>query len=95
MAPSKRTSPNIVDSSAWLEYFGNGSAEQFASAIETVGRLVVPAVCLLDVFKIVLRQQGERDALQAVALMQQGTVVDLDASLVLAAATVGIAHKLP
>ena len=96
IAPPKRTGPNVVDSSAWLAYFANGvGAAHFAGAIEAVSRLVVPSVCLLEVFKVVLRQRGESDALQAVALMQQGAVVDLDASLALAAATAGVEHKLP
>jgi predicted nucleic acid-binding protein len=96
IAPAKRSGPNVVDSSAWLEYFANGpGAKHFAGAIEAVGRLVVPAVCLLEVFKVVLRQRGESDALQAVALMQQGTVVDLDAPLAVAAAKAGVEHKLP
>lgn len=93
---AKRSGPNVVDSSAWLEYFADGAgAPHFAGPIEAVARLVVPAICLLEVFKIVLRQRGESDALQAAALMQQGTVVDLDATLALAAATLGVAHKLP
>jgi toxin FitB len=92
--PNKR--PNVIDSSAWLEYFaGADGADQFASAIETVDRLIVPSICLLEVFKVVLRQRGESDALQAVALMQQGSVVDLDAPLALAAAKIGVEHKLP
>ena len=96
IAPAKRSGPNVVDSSAWLEYFADGmSAPHFAAPIEAVGRLVVPAICLLEVFKVVLRQRGESDALQAVALMQQGTIVDLDATLALSAATLGLAHKLP
>jgi predicted nucleic acid-binding protein len=96
IAPAKRAGPNVVDSSAWLEYFANTSgAKHFASAIEAVDRLVVPTVCLLEVFKVVLRQRGESDALQAVALMQQGSVVDLDAPLALAAAKAGVEHKLP
>jgi len=96
IAPRKHAGPNVVDSSAWLEYFANGDgAAHFASVIESVGRLVVPAICLLEVFKVVLRQRGESDALQAVALMQQGTVVDLDASLALAAAKAGVEYKLP
>jgi predicted nucleic acid-binding protein len=96
IAPRKHTGPNVVDSSAWLEYFADGApAVHFTNAIESVGRLVVPAICLLEVFKVVLRQRGESDALQAVALMQQGTVVDLDASLALAAAKAGIEYKLP
>ena len=96
IAPAKRSGPNVVDSSAWLEYFADGAAApHFAAPIEAVGRLVVPAICLLEVFKVVLRQRGESDALQAAALMRQGTVVDLDATLALSAATLGVAHKLP
>ena len=96
IVPRKHTGPNVVDSSAWLEYFADGAgAVHFASVIESVGRLVVPAICVLEVFKVVLRQRGESDALQAVALMQQGAVVDLDESLALAAAKVGVEYKLP
>lgn len=85
-----------MDSSAWLEYFAGGpGAANFASAIEATHRLIVPSVCLLEVFKVVLRQRGESDALQAVALMRQGTVLDLDGGLALAAAKVGVEHKLP
>lgn len=88
--------PNVVDSSAWLEYFAGGAgADAFANAIEAVDRLVVPSICLLEVFKMVLRQRGESDALQAVALMQQGMVADLDATLALSAAKLGLEHKLP
>jgi predicted nucleic acid-binding protein len=91
-----RTRPNVVDSSAWLEYFANESgAGNFAAAIEATDRLVVPSVCVLEVFKIVLRQRGENDALQAAALMQQGEIVNLDQPLALAAAKLGVLHKLP
>jgi predicted nucleic acid-binding protein len=96
IAPAKQSGPNVVDSSAWLEYFAGGpAADQFAKAIEAVDRLIVPAICLVEVFKVVLRQRGESDALQAVALMQQGTVVDLDASLALTAGKIGVQHRLP
>jgi predicted nucleic acid-binding protein len=44
---------------------------------------------------VVLRQRGEGDALQAVAIMQQGEVVDLDAALAMSAARLGVEHKLP
>jgi predicted nucleic acid-binding protein len=96
IAPPKRAGPNVVDSSAWLEYFADtAGAKHFARAIEATERLVVPSVCLLEVFKVVLRQRGESDALQAAALMQQGRVVDLDVPLALAAAKAGVEHKLP
>ena len=91
-----RARPNVVDSSAWLAYFAEEpTAADFAAAIEDVRRLVVPAVCLLEVFKIVTRQRGEGDALQAVAIMQQGDVVGLDAALALSAARLGVDLKLP
>lgn len=87
---------NVVDSSAWLAYFADEpSAADFAPAIEAVDRLIVPAVCLLEVFKVIARQRGEGDALQAVAVMQQGTVADLDSALALSAAQLGLAHRLP
>ena len=87
---------NVVDSSAWLEYFADGpGAKHFASPIEAVSALLVPTICLLEVFKIVLRERDENDALQTAALMQQGRLVSLDASLALTAAQLGVAHKLP
>jgi predicted nucleic acid-binding protein len=87
---------NLVDSSAWLEYFADGpNAEFFAAAIEDVEKLVVPTICLLEVFKRVLQQRGEGDALSAVAQMQQGRVVELDTALALSAARLGFELKLP
>jgi predicted nucleic acid-binding protein len=50
---------------------------------------------LYEVFKRVLQQRGEDDALQAVALMQQGTVVELSASLALSAARISLNEKIP
>jgi predicted nucleic acid-binding protein len=47
------------------------------------------------VFRVVFRQRGESDALQAIALMHQGQVVDLDSSLAVAAAKIGVEQKLP
>ncbi|GIX27975.1 type II toxin-antitoxin system VapC family toxin [Pelomicrobium sp. G1] len=87
---------NLVDSSGWLEYFADGAnADFFAPAIEEVARLIVPTISLLEVFKRVLQQRGENDALQAVALMQQGKLVELDAGLALSAAKLGHELKLP
>ena len=93
---TRRARRNVVDSSAWLAYLADASgAGHFAAAIEDVENLIVPSVCILEVFKVVSRQRGDGEALQAAALMQQGTVVDLDAALALVAAKAGIDHKLP
>lgn len=78
---------NVVDSSAWLEYFADGPrANQFAAAIENSDRLIVPVIVLYEVFKKVLRERGEGDALRAASVMQSGTVVEIDAGLALDAA---------
>jgi toxin FitB len=87
---------NVVDSSAWLEYFGGGAnAGFFARAIEDTGNLVVPTLSLYEVFKRIIQQRTESDALQAVAVMQQGSVVELDARLALNAARLSLDHRLP
>jgi predicted nucleic acid-binding protein len=87
---------NVVDSSGWLEYFADGpNAAFFAPAVEDISQLVVPSISIYEVFKRVLQQRGEGDALRAVAVMAQGTVVDLDARLALDAAAVSVEHGLP
>ena len=87
---------NVVDSSGWLEYFADApNAEFFSAAIENTEKLIVPAISLFEVFKRVLQQRGEDHALQASAAMQQGRVVDLDATLALEAARLSATLKLP
>ena len=87
---------NVVDSSGWLEYFASGpNADFFAPTLEAVDDLVVPTVSIYEVFKRVLQQRGEGDALQAVALMQQGDVADLSATLALDAARMSVELKIP
>ena len=87
---------NVVDSSAWLEYFADGpNAAFFAAAIEQTKKLLVPALTIYEVFKRVLQQREEGDALRAVAVMQQGSVVDLDARLALSAARVSVETRMP
>ena len=87
---------NVVDSSAWLEYFADSpNAAFFARSIEQPEELVVPSLTIYEVFKRVLQQRDEGRALRAVALMQQGRVVDLDARLALNAARLSIDTRLP
>jgi predicted nucleic acid-binding protein len=87
---------NIVDSSAWLEYFADGpNAEHFAGPIEDTAALVVPSITLLEVFKRIAQQRDEALALKYIAVMQQGEVIDLDPALALRAAAAGLRHKLP
>ena len=86
---------NVVDSSAWLAYFADEpTADYFAPAIEETEALIVPVVCLYEVFKVILREKGEEEAFQAVVAMQQGLLVDLDSNLALEAASLGLQEKL-
>jgi toxin FitB len=87
---------NIVDSSAWLEYLAAGpNTSYFATAIEDTKELIVPSISLYEVFKRILQQRSESEALQVMAVMQQGRVVDLDTRIALTAARIGIDLKLP
>ena len=87
---------NVVDSSGWLEYFaGCANASFFARAIEDTAGLVVPSLSLYEVFKRVLQQRDEGTALQAIALMQQGRIIELDAAIALSAAKLSVSHRLP
>lgn len=87
---------NVVDSSAWLEYLADGpNAGFFAPAVERARELIVPSITILEVFKRVLQQRGENNALQAAALMQEGRVVNLDTNLALSAAKLSAELKLP
>jgi len=87
---------NVVDSCGWLEYLADGpNADFFAAAIEDTDALVVPSLSIYEVFKRVLQQRGEGDAIQTVALMQQGRVADLDAATALKAARLSLDLRLP
>lgn len=87
---------NVVDSSGWLEYFGDGpNAAHFAVPLAEPDALIVPALSVFEVFKRVLQQRDEASALQAAALIQQGRVVPLDAALAMTAAKLSFELKLP
>jgi len=87
---------NIVDSSGWLEYFADGpNASFFSRPLQETADLIVPTITIYEVFKVVLRQRNESDALQSAALMQQGSVIDLTPSISILAARTSIEHRLP
>ncbi len=87
---------NIVDSSGWLEYFADGpNARVFLHPLKTPSELVVPVVTLYEVFKVILRERGENEALQAAAAMQRGTVAEVTARLALDASRLSLERRLP
>jgi len=87
---------NVVDSSGWLEYFAGGpNAGFFSEPVEAPDELLVPTLSLYEVFKRVLQQRGESKALQAVAFMRSGTVLNLTGTIALHAARLSVDLHLP
>jgi predicted nucleic acid-binding protein len=87
---------NLVDSCGWLEYLADGpNAGFFKVPLETQDKLLVPTICITEVFKSILRQRGEDAAFHAAALMQQGKVVKLDSTIAIEAARLGHKHNIP
>ena len=89
-------SMNLVDSCGWLEFFADGpNARFFEKPLEQTDYLIVPSLCIYEVFKSILRQKDEDAALQVVALMRQGRVIDIDTPIALAAAKISLNLSLP
>jgi len=87
---------NVVDSSGWLEYFAGGkNASRFAPPLKDTESLIVPAVSVYEVFKVLLREAGEEEALQAASAMQRGLVVDLTPQRAMSAAALSLQYSLP
>ena len=87
---------NVIDSSGWLEYFTGGkNADFFAPAIEDTENVIVPTISIFEVFKRTLSEKTKEDALEAIALMYAGKVIDLDREIALVAAELSRDLKLP
>ena len=86
---------NVVDSSGWLEYFSDGeNASFFAPAIEDTAHLIVPVICIYEVFKRLLILRDEHVALVHIGDMHQGQIADLTAPIALQAAKLSAELKI-
>ena len=86
---------NVVDSSGWVEYFANGvNAKFFTPPVQDLENLLVPSICLYEVFKRLTLDLGEENALQAVGVMSYGRIMDLDRKIAIDAARISIERKL-
>ena len=89
---ARKTSPIVLDSSCWLEYFAETPyAARFDAVIANPQTLIVPVITIYEVVKKTARERGQELASMALSLMQQGQIVDLDLHLALAAT----AYNLP
>lgn len=86
---------NVVDSSGWLEYFAGGANWTFfAPAIVETTTLIVPTICVYEVYRRLLTQRGESDALQAMGIMSLGVIADLTDRLAIYAAKLATELRL-
>jgi len=87
---------NIVDSSAWIEYFANTqNAKNFSKVIEDQNNVLIPSIILYEVFKKIMIESDENNALQIIAHMKQCRIVNLDLDISLFAAKLGKEFRLP
>lgn len=87
---------NLVDSSAWMEYFTDGSnAKHFAQVIENTEKLIVSPINIYEIFKKVLSEKNESTALQVTAVMQQANVVEVNSTIAVEAAKISREKKIP
>lgn len=85
-----------MDSSAWIEFYTGGpNAPYFSGPILDRQALLVPAICLYEVFKWVLVHENEPDAFTAATDMQQGIVIPVDHAIALNAARLSVELRLP
>jgi predicted nucleic acid-binding protein len=86
---------NVVDSSGWIEYFTAGkNADFFEKPIRDVENLLVPAICIYEVFKRLLAERDEDSALLSVGIMLQGREVELNHQIAIEAAHLSREMKL-
>jgi predicted nucleic acid-binding protein len=86
---------NLVDSCGWLEYLAAGpNAAFFAAPLTTADELLVPTICIYEVFRKVLAQRDEDAALTVAGAMQSGTIVDVNLETALLAARLAHGNRL-
>jgi len=78
----------VVDSCGWLEYLGNTPRSRlFEDAIEGRVKILVPSICIYEVFRKLMPSMGKVPALTCIASIARNTVVALDATIAVEAAS--------
>lgn len=86
----------VVDSSGWVEYFGDGpKASAFAPYFEDEQKMVIPTIIIFEVYKKLARERPVQIADQFYSMAQKLRAIDLDAQLAWAASRASLDHHLP
>jgi toxin FitB len=86
---------NVVDSSAWIEFFlGSTEGRAYKPVIEQTALLVVPALALFEVHRFLSRSIDSASRDVCLNVMRRGTVVDITDARAIAASQAAHTHKL-
>ena len=85
----------LVDTCGWIEWLTDGVlANRYLPYLKTPETLVVPTSLQFELYKWAKREQGDVQALETVALTEQGRVIPFNTSLALYAADLAVEHQL-
>jgi predicted nucleic acid-binding protein len=86
---------HVVDTCGWIEWLTDGVlADKYAPYLESLEDVYVPTSVQFELYKWVKRESSEEQALEVIALTEQGIVTALDTAISLAAADFSTRHKL-
>jgi predicted nucleic acid-binding protein len=86
-----------IDSSGWIERFTKGNkAPQYKQIIESTKpvEIITSVVVLYEVYKKIKKLKGEEEALLAVAVLSQTTIIPVDQTISLEAADFSLENNL-
>jgi len=91
-----KTDPIVLDSSSWIEYVLNGPhAEEYARVLKSkTTEVIVPSVCIFEVYRSIERIVGMREALAVTMSMQAFLIDELSSDRARQAAAISRAHVL-
>lgn len=85
----------LVDTCGWIEWLTDGRlADAFAPYLADPAELIVPATLQFELYKWAKREKSEVEALDVIALTEQGRILPLTTRLALYAADLALQHQL-
>jgi len=86
----------IVDTCGWLEYIADTkNSKNFEQAILDTKNLIVPSIIIYEVFKKICLDYCEDTALEVIAELKQGKVIEINETISIYAAKLSLEKKLP
>ncbi|MGZ5056339.1 MAG: PIN domain-containing protein [Methylobacter sp.] len=85
----------LVDTCGWIEWLTDGLlADAFEPYLADPAELIAPTTLQFELYKWAKREKSEVEALEVIALTEQGQVLPLTTRLSLYAADLALQHRL-